>query len=105
MYVERRNSRISDTRIFSPLLARHSKYGALIGYGFCVGTRISDGLARQGLLVTGSKKVPTLIDKVYCFRIAIRHECPVQRSLNSYSYGWFGSLVLIQLRLSKMTSY
>ena len=95
----------SDTRIFSPLLARHSKYGALIGYGFCVGTRISDGLARQGLLVTGSKKVPTLIDKVYCFRIAIRHECPVQRSLNSYSYGWFGSLVLIQLRLSKMTSY
>ncbi len=37
------------------------------------------------------KKTPALIDMAYNFRTAIRHECPVQRSLNSYSYGWFGS--------------
>ena len=37
------------------------------------------------------KKGPTLIYKAYYFRTAIRHECPVQRSLNSYSYGRFGS--------------
>jgi hypothetical protein len=28
MHVDRRNNRISDTRIFSPLLARPSKHGA-----------------------------------------------------------------------------
>ena len=43
-------------RIFSPLLERHSKYAALRGWGFCVGTRIGDGLARQGVSVTGSKE-------------------------------------------------
>ena len=32
------------------------------------------------------KKAPTLIDKAYYFRTTDRHECPVQRSLNSYSY-------------------
>ena len=56
MHDDRRNSRISDTRIFSPLLQRLSKHGALRGCGFCVGTQISDGLARQGQLVTGSEE-------------------------------------------------
>jgi hypothetical protein len=56
MPVDRRNNRIFDTRIFSPLLGRHSKYAALRGYDFCVDTQISDGLARQGQLVTGSKE-------------------------------------------------
>ena len=56
MHVDWRNNRISDTRIFSPLLERHSKYAALRGWGFCVGTRIGDGLARQGVSVTGSKE-------------------------------------------------
>ncbi len=37
------------------------------------------------------KKVPALIDMAYYFRTAIRHECPVSGSLNSYSYGRFGS--------------
>ena len=63
MHVDRRNNRISDTSIFSPLLGRHSKYAALRGYDFCVDTQISDGLARQGQLVTGSKKDPVFIDK------------------------------------------
>jgi hypothetical protein len=56
MHVDRRNSCISDTRIFSPLLGRLSKYEALRGWGFCVVTQISDGLARQGLSVPGSKE-------------------------------------------------
>ena len=56
MHDDRRNSRISDTRIFSPLLERLSKHGALRGYVFCVGTQIIDGLARQGLSVSGSKE-------------------------------------------------
>ena len=56
MHVDRRNNRIYDTRIFSPLLQRPSKHGALRGYGFCEGTQIIDGLARQGLSVTGSKE-------------------------------------------------
>ena len=56
MYVNRRNNRIFDTRIFSPLLERLSKYGVLRGYVFCVDNQISDGLARQGLSVTGSKE-------------------------------------------------
>jgi hypothetical protein len=37
------------------------------------------------------KKVTTLIDKAYYYRTTDRHEFPVQRSLNSYSYDWFGS--------------
>ena len=37
------------------------------------------------------KKAPLLIHKAYYFRTTDHHECPVQRSLNSYSYGWFGS--------------
>ena len=45
-----------DTRIFSPLLQRLSKHGALRVSVFCVGTRIGDGLARQGLSVLGSKE-------------------------------------------------
>ena len=56
MHVDRRNNRIFDTRIFSPLLQRLSKYGALRGCHFCVDNQISDGLARQGLSVTGSKE-------------------------------------------------
>ena len=56
MHVDRHNNRIFDTRIFSPLLGRLSKNGVLRGYGFCVGNRISDGLARQGLSVTDSKE-------------------------------------------------
>ena len=56
MHVDRRNNRISDTRIFSPLLERLSKYRASRGYDFCVGTQISDGLERQGLSVTRSKE-------------------------------------------------
>ena len=31
------------------------------------------------------KKTPTLINKVYYFRTAIRHECPVSGSINPYS--------------------
>ena len=46
----------SDTRIFSPLLERLSKYVALRGYIFCVDNQISDGLERQGLSVTGSEE-------------------------------------------------
>ena len=46
----------SDTRIFSPLLQRLSKYVALRGYVFCVDNQISDGLERQGLSVPGSKE-------------------------------------------------
>ena len=56
MHVDRRNNRISDTRIFSPLLARHSKYGALRGYCFCVDNQISNGLERQGLSVLDSEE-------------------------------------------------
>ena len=56
MHVDRRNNCIYDTRIFSPLLERLSKHGALRGYVFCVGNQISDGLARQGLSVSGSKE-------------------------------------------------
>ena len=56
MHVDRRNNRISDTRIFSPLLARPSKNRALRGYCFFVGNKISDGLVRQGLSVLCSKK-------------------------------------------------
>ena len=46
----------SDTRIFSPLLQRLSKYVALRGYVFCLDNQISDEFARQGLSVTGSKR-------------------------------------------------
>ena len=56
MHVDRRNNRISDTRIFSPLLGRLSKYGALRGWCFCVDNQISDGLAKRGISVTGSKE-------------------------------------------------
>jgi hypothetical protein len=56
MHVDRRNIRIFDTRIFSHLLERLSKHGAFRGYGFCVDNQISDGMARQGLLATGSKE-------------------------------------------------
>ncbi len=56
MHDDRRNSRISDTRIFSPLLERLSKIEALGVSVFCVGTRISDGLERQGLSVSESKE-------------------------------------------------
>ena len=56
MHVDWRNSETFDTRIFSPLLERLSKYVALRGYHFCVDNQISDGLARRGLSVTGSKE-------------------------------------------------
>ena len=56
MHDDRRNSRISDMRIFSPLLARPSKQRALRGYCFFVGNKISDEFARRGLSVTGSKE-------------------------------------------------
>ncbi len=56
MHVDRRNNRISDTRIFSPLLARPSKQRALRGYCFFVGNKISDEFARRGISVTGSKE-------------------------------------------------
>ena len=56
MHANRLNSRIFDTRIFSPLLERHRKHAALRGYDFCVGTQIKDGLARRGLSVPSSKE-------------------------------------------------
>ena len=56
MHVDRRNNRIFDTRIFSPLLGRLSKNGALRGWCFFVGNKISDEFARRGLSVTGSKE-------------------------------------------------
>ena len=46
MHVDRRNNRIFDTRIFSPLLGRISKHWALRGYDFCVVTQIGDGFER-----------------------------------------------------------
>ena len=71
MHVDRRNNRIFDTRIFSPLLERPSKHRALRGFCFCVSTRISDGLERQGQLVTVSKKdpVPT---QCYGFMVCVK---------------------------------
>ena len=56
MHVDRRNNRIFDTRIFSPLLGRLRKHGLLRGYGFCVDNQISNGLERQGLSVLGSEE-------------------------------------------------
>ena len=56
MHVDRRNNRISDTRIFSPLLQRLSKHGALRGCGFCADNQISNGLVRQGLSVPSSEE-------------------------------------------------
>ena len=75
----------------APIQLRLSKHGALRGWGFCVDNQISDGLERQGLSGLCSKKAPVLIHKAYYFRTATRHEYPVKGSLNSYSYGWFGS--------------
>ncbi len=105
MHVDRCNSCISDTRIFSPLLGRHTKYGALSGCGFVCTIKSVMDWRDKDYQTSAPKKAPVLIHKAYYFRTATRHECPVQRSLNSYSYDRFGSLAPIQLRLSKMTSY
>ena len=56
MRVDRCNNRTFDTSIFSSLLGRISKLAALRGYDFCVDNQISDGLARRGLSVPGSKE-------------------------------------------------
>ena len=45
---------------------------------------------------------PKLIYRAYYFRTAIRHECPVQRSLNSYSYDRFGSRLCKNLKITIM---